>query len=54
MPGLARSLFFLGDTGEATATLEHLREVHPDYSFPQGLLYARSLELEGYMAGALK
>jgi hypothetical protein len=55
MLGLARALFTLGDTAEVLATLERLREASPEYTSPKGhLLYARSLELEGRTAEALK
>ena len=55
MLGLARALFCVGDTAEVLATLERLREANPEYTSPEGhLLYARSLEMEGHTAAALK
>jgi hypothetical protein len=55
MLGLARSLFAQGDTVEAQAVLEKLREANPDYNAPDGhLLYARSLEDQGKIDAALE
>lgn len=54
MLGLAQAQFALGQVSQARATLDALIAANPTFrSFDGHLLYARSLEAEGNVAGAL-